>query len=86
MGGWGGTPCVFHLCRVSPNGVEGVGAVEAANPELQVGRRRERNREGQKSRREGSPDGTRGAVSSLERVRAMWGGGSLFDLRSGGLI
>ena len=60
---------------MSPKKETGVGFVEAANPEFQVGRRREREREGQKRRREGSRDGTRDAVSSLERGRGMWGGG-----------
>lgn len=46
---------------------------------------RERKREGQRGR-EGGRDGTRDAVSSPGRGRGMWGGCSLFDLRSTGLI
>lgn len=70
---------------MSPKEKMGVGVVEAANSGS------ERKREGQKRRREGSRDGTRDAVSSLERGRGMRGkragvrrgvGGSVFDLRS----
>lgn len=68
-------PCVFHLRQVFeclPRNRWGVGVVEAANPEFQVVRKK---REGQKSRRGGSQEGTRDAVSSLERERGMRVGG-----------
>lgn len=62
--------------------VMGVGVREAAKPEFQVVRERGRDRKG----REGSRDGTRDAVSSLESGKGMLGGWSVFDLRSRGLI
>jgi len=57
---------------MSPKEEMGVGVMEAANPEFQVVREKEGGpvkKEGEQSR-----DGTRDAVSSLERGREMWGG------------
>ena len=74
---------------MSPKEEMGVGVMEAANPEFQVARERERERgrEGQK-RQEGGQSRRykRCSVFSGKRARDVGRGGSLFDLRSRGLI
>ncbi len=84
--GWGGAHHVFFIyvdCLNVFQGRDGGWSYGSSKSRVPGS---EKKREGQKRRREGSRDGTRDAVSSLERGRGMLGGGSLFDLRSRGLI
>lgn len=82
-------PCVFHLRQVFeclPRNRWGVGVVEAANPEFQVVRKKKggtEKKEGRQSRGHKRCSVFSGKGARDEGRRAE---GSLFGLRSGGLI